>query len=287
MFASIFNRTLSVYVEVSQKLCSGKLVYFWRDLKANTFRFSCYTVPVWLRTKSFHEYLRVFNITFTSFHTIASKIFSILSFLLLKRFFHKNRSYICTLSHFCTLFLSLLYRDTISFIFKWTFIALRRCFIKTNNQYLRSRPIYIPHVNIQLGRFIQTNIITTWRDCVGFKTDYDFTTLEIALGRKRKIASNFVPPSFLSSELINSFGSKCIEEMEKNKLLELLSDLVHCKPFSRAYLEEFWGGGGDRVLRHFTKLACFTRDKFGRPVRELTRARISLLGNGNRVLGEN
>lgn len=42
------------------------------------------------------------------------------------------------------------------FFFFFSQFSLRRsCFIKTNNQYLRSRPIYILYVNIQLGRFIR------------------------------------------------------------------------------------------------------------------------------------
>lgn len=132
-------------------------------------------MPVWLWTNIFPRIsLEVFNITFTSFRTIAFKIFSILSFSSLKRFSTKNQAAFALFLTFVHI-----YRYC-NFCFQIP-LPLRRCFIKINNQYLRSRPIYISHVNIQLGQFIQTDIKITW-GIVSFKINHDFITLQIAQG---------------------------------------------------------------------------------------------------------
>lgn len=154
MFASIFNRTLFGLCEsFSNFVLAGST---WCDLKVDTFplllRGTSFPI-VWYRT--IFEFSEVYNITFTFSHAILRSRERV------GKFFHRNASLYTKIR--ITFFPRPYFRvSSIPRRFYSQMLSpLRRCFIRTNNQYLRSRPICILRVNIQLGQFIQANVITT------------------------------------------------------------------------------------------------------------------------------
>lgn len=175
MFASIFNRTLSVYVQVSQKLWeilenSSTLAWSWGKYVSLLPHDASLALNQHLSTNfswSVYYYIHVFP-----YHCLQN--IQHIKFLVVKAFLNKNQAAFALFLTFVHI-----YRYC-NFCFQIP-LPLRRCFIKINNQYLRSRPIYISHVNIQLGQFIQTDIKITW-GIVSFKINHDFITLQIAQG---------------------------------------------------------------------------------------------------------